>query len=125
MSWFSFFKREHPGHQHRRDGFASFSKEFASHPDTPDVDVTVKIPVTIHVVGERSKFEWERAKDPTEGVGGYANSPPRNEIWIFGKRVNGQIIMDQAILGHELQHLLKWNAPGETFANPDKLIKVY
>ena len=51
---------------------------------------------------------------------GYATD--RNEIFVFGKRVGDQIVVDQSILGHELNHLLNFTNP--SVANPDTLAEL-
>ena len=73
--------------------------------------------VKVHVVGSRSQFQWDRAAAYGSPVAGYANT--KNEIWLFGRLAKGKVIINQAILGHELNHLLGFKDPA--FANPDKL----
>lgn len=103
-------------------GFTEFSRAYASLPTAPDLDITVELDkVTVHIVGDRSKFDWEKAARYGSPVAGYATS--ENEIWIFGTRVNGKIVINQAILGHELNHLLNFKAPD--IANPDRLTEVF
>ena len=73
--------------------------------------------IKIHVVGDRKKFKWEKAAAYGSPVAGYATN--NNEIWVLGKVVKGKIIINQAILGHELNHLLNIKDP--RVANPDDL----
>ena len=42
---------------------------------------------------------------------------------MFGRAVNGKIVLNQAVLGHELNHLLNFTDPD--VANPDKLEEVF
>lgn len=78
--------------------------------------VTIKN-VKVHIVGHRRFFSWDRAEAYGSPVAGYANT--KNEIWLFGKILKGRIVLNQAILGHEFNHLLNYQNP--KIANPDKL----
>ena len=73
--------------------------------------------VRIYIVGNRRFFSWDRAAAYGSPVAGYANR--KNEIWLFGRIVKGKIILNQAVLGHELNHLLNFKNP--KIADPDKL----
>lgn len=102
----------------RKEGFKSLDKAFASLEDSPEINEMIDLGgVKVHVVGHRQYFNYQRAAAYGSPVAGYATS--NNEIWLFGKRVKGKIVMNQAILGHELMHLL--NFKNSRIANPDQL----
>ena len=102
----------------RKEGFNIIQKGFASLDETPNLHEVIKLKdVTIHIVGSRKLFDWNIAAAYGSPVVGYANT--KNEIWIFGKVVGGKIIVNQAILGHEFDHLLNFHS--STIANPDQL----
>ncbi len=74
--------------------------------------------VKVRIVGSKKYFR----PGAHPATAGYANT--KNEIVILGKVVkfkNGKkrIVINQEILGHELQHLLDWVSL--EVANPDKL----
>jgi hypothetical protein len=73
--------------------------------------------VRVHIVGDRKYFKWDREAAFDSQVMGYATGG--NEIYVFGKIIGNEIIINQAILGHELNHLLNFKSP--KVANPDKL----
>lgn len=74
--------------------------------------------ITVYIAGDRSAFEYGPYKIAASGVAGYANT--NNEIWLIGKTApDGGIIVNQALLGHELNHLLNFQV-GEV-QNPDTL----
>ena len=73
--------------------------------------------VKIYIVGDRKDFNYEKAAAYGSPIAGYANT--NNEIGILRKRVGDKIIINQNILGHELNHLLNFRNP--KIANPDKL----
>jgi hypothetical protein len=103
---------------HRKEGFDIIQKGFASLKETPDLHEVMKIGgITIHIVGSRNQFDWNIAAAYGSPVVGYANT--KNEIWIYGKVINGKIVINQAVLGHELTHLLNFINP--KIANPDLL----
>lgn len=102
----------------RKDGFNIITKGFDSIEPTPSLNEVVELNgVKVHIVGDRRFFGWNRAAAYGSPVMGYATS--NNEIWLFGKMVNGKIVINQAILGHEFMHLLNFKNP--KIANPDKL----
>lgn len=102
----------------RKEGFDSMQKAQLSLKETPDLHkVVVLKEVKVHIVGHRSLFSWNVAAAYGSPIAAYANT--NNEIWIIGTLVNGKIVINQAILGHELKHLLNFNEPG--VANPDTL----
>lgn len=73
--------------------------------------------VKVHIVGHRRLFGWDRAAAYGSPVAGYANR--KNEIWLFGRVRKGKILLNQAVLGHELNHLLNFVNP--KIADSDKL----
>ena len=104
--------------QYRTQGFNYIQQGFTSIEGTSDVYEVVELKnVKIYIVGDRKHFNWDKASAPGSGIAGYANT--KNEIHLFGKRVGGKIVVNQAILGHELNHLL--NYKNLKIADPDKL----
>jgi len=102
----------------RKQGFLMFHKDFVSAEETPNLHEIIELKnVRVHIVGSREYFNWDRAAAYGSPVLGYANT--KNEIWIFGRRVEDKIIINQAIIGHELNHLLNFKNP--KIANPDTL----
>jgi hypothetical protein len=52
-----------------------------------------------------------------ESTLGYSTSD--NDICVLGSLIDGRIVLNTAVLGHELTHLLNFTAP--VIANPDQL----
>ena len=91
---------------------------FASIEPTPDLYEVVELKnVKVFIVGDRKLFKWEKAGTSGSPIEGYANT--NNEIRVLGKRVGDKIVVNQAVLGHELNHLLNFKNP--KIANPRKL----
>ena len=104
--------------EYRLQGFQYFHRSFAQIDEDPDLYEVIELEkVRIYIVGQRKHFKWKKAAAYGSPYHGYATE--RNEIFVFGKRVGDRIIVDQSILGHELNHLL--NFENRTVANPDKL----
>jgi len=102
----------------RKIGFNEIQKGFASLDKTPNLHEVVELKnVKVHIVGDRKYFKWDKAAAYGSPVAGYATS--KNEIYVFGKTVKGKVVINQAILGHELTHLL--NFKNSNIGNPDKL----
>ena len=102
----------------RKIGFNEIQKGFASFDKTPDLHEVIELKnIKVHIVGDRKHFKWDRAAAYGSPVAGYATR--KNEIYVFGKLVKGKVVLNQAILGHELTHLLNFKNPN--IANPDKL----
>ena len=102
---------------YRKVSFRDAQRAFALLEPTPDLYETVTLEkVTIHMVGDRSKMDWDRASAVGSGVLGYAKR--NGEIWVLGKMVNGKIVLNQAVLGHELAHIISWENPA--VMNPDR-----
>lgn len=107
--------------EYRRMGFDLMQQGFASIENTPDVYEVIELEkVKVYIVGDRKHFNWEKAAAYGSPVAGYANT--NNEICLFGKRVGDKIVVNQAILGHEFNHLLNFKNP--KIADPDKLDKM-
>jgi hypothetical protein len=102
----------------RKEGFALLEKGFDSQEDSPLLNRTVELGnIRIHIVGDRSLLGSDQAKISISGLVGYATSG--NDVYLLGKIVEGKIIVNQAVLGHEVMHLLNFKDP--KIANPDKL----
>jgi len=103
---------------YRVQGFDFMQRGFTSIEGTSDVYEVVELKsVKVFIVGDRKHFDWDKASAPGSGIAGYANT--NNEIHLFGKRVGDKIVINQAILGHEFNHLL--NFKNRKIVNPDKL----
>lgn len=101
----------------RKAGFKLIQQGFSAIENTPDLEETVVLKtVRIRIVGDRKHFRKETAAYGTRLLG-YATSD--NEITVLGKRVGDQLVINQAVLGHELTHLL--NFRNLAIANPDDL----
>ncbi len=109
------------GTDYRQQGFRLTQKAFESYPETPGLYEVVELKnIKIHIVGNRHDFNWQYASAFGSPVQGYATR--NNEIWVIGKRLNDKIIVNQVVLGHELNHLLNFEKQG--FANPDNLNQI-
>jgi len=100
------------------DGRASLQKAFACFDPAPGLDVTISVPVTVRIVGERHLMDWDRARQDAR-VLGYAD-PATGRITVFGRRHGALIVVDPMVLGHEVNHLLQFAFPA-LVANPDTL----
>lgn len=106
---------------YRREGFNLTQQSFKHFEQDPDLYEVVEIKnIKVYIVGDRKHFKWEKAAAYGSPVLGYATT--NNEISLIGKRVGDKIIINQAILGHELNHLLNFKNP--KIANPDNLNKL-
>jgi len=93
-------------------------KSFGYLASTSDFHEVIELKyVKVYIVGHRKYFDWRKAAAYGSPVVGYANR--RNDIYILGKRVGNRIVINQAVLGHELNHLLNFEKPD--IANPDEL----
>lgn len=101
----------------REQGFNMIQRGFSGLEPTPELykEVTLK-QVKVILVGNRAQFQWKEAAAKNSSILGYAT--PDNEIWIFGKEVDGKIVVNEAVIGHELTHLLSFE--DSSVANPDK-----
>jgi hypothetical protein len=104
--------------EYRKQGFDFMQKSFMSIEGKSDVYEVIELKnVKVFIVGDRKNFNWDKASAYGSPVAGYANT--KNEIHLFGKRVGDKIVVNQAILGHEFNHLLNFKNP--KIANPDRL----
>ncbi len=105
----------------RKEGFKLIQQSFESIEPSKSLYEVVELKnVKIYIVSDRKYFQWEKASAYGSPVIGYATS--KNEIYVFGKRIGDKIVVNQAVIGHELNHLL--NFENKNFANPDRLDKL-
>jgi hypothetical protein len=91
---------------------------FDSYEAANDLNMVVELKnVRVHIVSDRKYFEWEKAAAYDSRMLGYATRG--NEIFIFGRKLGNKIVVNQGILGHELNHLLNYQK--SIVANPDRL----
>jgi hypothetical protein len=103
---------------YRADSFSLMQAAFDSYEATDDLDMVVELKnVRVHIVSDRKYFEWEKASADDSRLLGYATKS--YEIFVFGRKLGNKIVVNQAVLGHELNHLL--NYQNVTVANPDRL----
>ena len=96
--------------EYRKIGVEYHERWFRALPETPSLYEVVEIEkLTIHIVSDRKDFGWEKARDKEKGIAAYANT--NNKISILGKKLGGEIIVNQFILGHEFKHILNFNDP--------------
>jgi hypothetical protein len=104
----------------RKESINLSAQSFANIPDGQMFSREIELKIKVHVVSDRGQFSYGPYRSAAMGVAGYANT--NNEIWLIGKMVGGRIIVNQTVLGHELNHLLNWQRPEIT--NPDQLDKI-
>jgi hypothetical protein len=106
---------------YRAQGLKYTQRAFDYYEETPDLHRVIELEkVRIHIIGSRKFFQWEKAK--SEGSATIAYATPKNEIFLFGKKVGNKIVVNQAVLGHELNHLL--NFRDMEIADPDELNEI-
>ncbi|RJR32355.1 MAG: hypothetical protein C4576_30435 [Desulfobacteraceae bacterium] len=102
---------------YRAQGFKYTQRAFDYYEETPGLHKVIELErIRIHIVGSRKQFEWKKARAEGSSTLAYAT---KDEIYLFGKQVGNKIIVNQAVLGHELNHLL--NFKDIEIADPDAL----
>jgi hypothetical protein len=103
---------------YRVKGFDLSQLAFDTFEASPDLHRVVELEkVRVHIVGSRRFFQWDKAAAEGSPTVGYSTSD--NDIFLFGKKVGNKIIVNQAVLGHELNHLLSFK--DAEIADPDQL----
>jgi hypothetical protein len=98
----------------RNDGYAYMQKGFESLPSSSELHKVLVINnLKVHVVDNQKQFAHVPFRNAS--VVGYATP---FEIWVMGKEVNGKVIINWAVIGHELIHMLSFYYP-DIIANPD------
>ena len=100
--------------QVQRAGFKKFDIAFEKIPDREaGMNLTIPVNAQIHIVRDSTKLpDWCRAY-------GFGACCTPGHVYVVGKVLNGKIVINQAILGHEVHHLL--NFENEYVADPDTL----
>lgn len=110
------------GTQFRKDGMALVTRGWQAideAPETASLDVTVTLErVRVRIVGRKNPSMLRLSPH----CAGFATSG--NDITLLGKIValpdgTRRIVLDQAVLGHETNHLLHWAYPA--VADPDRM----
>ncbi len=107
-----------------KNGQKNINSAFHHLETASDLDTTIILRnVKIRIVGNRNKFFGPSALN--ESVSGYVkiNKDDSAEIHILGYRSKGKIIVNQLVLGHEINHILSHK--NKKIANPDALGKVF
>lgn len=95
-----------------RQGHMWFKRGFLCHKQDEDLNELIKIrQITVYVIGDNSLMPSRKA-----GLQGWAT--PSNKIYVIGRLKDGKIVLNQAVLGHEVQHIL--NFSNEKIENPDR-----
>lgn len=98
----------------RQDGYSYMQKGFESIAPSPEMHkVFLLNNLKIHIVDNQKQFDYVPFRNSS--IVGYATP---FEIWVIGKEVNGKIIINWAVMGHELIHILSFYYP-DIIANPD------
>jgi hypothetical protein len=98
----------------RHDGYSYMQRGFESLPSSSGLHkVFIINNLKIHVVDHQKQFDHVPFRNSS--VVGYATP---FELWVIGKEVNGKIILNWAVIGHELIHMLSFYYP-DLIANPD------
>lgn len=102
------------------NGRNNIASAYSSLKEASDIDTTVTLKdVKIRIIGDRDKFLNRYAFDDT--VKGYVkiNSDDSAEIYLLGYRQKDKIIVNQMVLGHEINHIL--NHKNSRIADPDAM----
>lgn len=102
------------------NGRSNIESAYSSLDEASDIDTTVTLQnIKIRIIGDRDKFLSRYAFD--KSVRGYVkiNNDDSAEIYVLGYRQKGKIIVNQIVLGHEINHILS-HKNGQ-IANPDAI----
>jgi len=104
----------------QREGFRNFidafNVEYVEDVNLHDIFYIEKLEV--HVVGSQKNMDWARAYYNPRILGYFTVKDGVYQIWVYGVKTSNGIIVNQAILGHELNHVLSYINKG--YKNPDE-----
>ena len=111
----------HPYLEHRDKGFFHFRQADKHLAADPELYRVIRIQdLRVVIVGDRKYFQWDKAREYDSRIRAYAKG---NEIRVLGYQRGEKIVINQAILGHELMHIL--NFRDSRLANPDRLEELF
>ena len=102
------------------NGQSNIQSAFNALDEASDIDTTIVLrKVKVRIIGDREKFLNRYALD--KSVRGYVkiNNDDSAEVFVLGYRQKGKIIVNQVVLGHEINHILSHQ--NDQIANPDRL----
>jgi len=99
----------------RADGFNQQWQGFRSLSSEPFGIHEAEIRVKVIVVEDRGQMPIAGA------VGSYSH--PQGVVHVLGKKINGKILLPEAVTGHEFIHALQFQSLDGSFANPDEYWK--
>ncbi len=106
------------------NGQSNIQSAFNALDEATDIDTTVVLrQVKVRIIGDREKFLNRYALD--KSVRGYVkiNKDDSAEVFVLGYRQKGKIIVNQVVLGHEINHILSHQ--NDQIANPDRLKELF
>jgi acylphosphatase len=103
-----------------KNGRSNIQSAYNSLDEASDIDTTLTLKnIKVRIIGDRDKFLSRYALD--KSVRGYVkiNNDDSAEIYLIGYRQKGKIIVNQIVLGHEINHIL--NHKNNRIADPDTM----
>jgi len=103
-----------------KNGQSNIDSAYNSLEEASDIDTTVTLQnIKVRIIGDPDKFLSRYAFD--KSVRGYVkiNSDDSAEVYLLGYRQKGKIIVNQIVLGHEINHIL--NHKNSRIADPDTI----
>lgn len=105
----------------REKGVGYQWRAFTMLPETPEVDMSMKLPhITVHIVGDRQVIQEKYPEKDIIALLQYYLRVKQYHIWVVGRQTEHGILINQESLGHELMHVLNLITGGDVL-DPDEL----